>query len=99
MHRPLIVPVSVLLYCKSFNFFNSPALYVFVNIMLLSIMVHSQDHMSITLIYACIDAPGVVLLLFSLVLTRGIDVVRKEFSAPTGLASLIGDDACCEQVS
>ena len=44
------------------------------------------------------EAPGVVLLLLSLVMTRGIDVVRKEYSEQTGLLSLIGDDACCEQV-
>ena len=44
------------------------------------------------------ETPGVVLLLFSLVLTRGISVVAAEFRSALGLVSLIGDDACCEQV-
>ena len=44
-----------------------------------------------------IETPGVLLILLSLLMTRGVDVVQHEFSAPSGLLSLIGEDACCEQ--
>ena len=43
------------------------------------------------------DAPGVLLLLFSLIETRGWAAVAREFRTEYDLVSLIGDDACCEQ--
>ena len=44
------------------------------------------------------DAPGVLLVLFSLIETRGWAAVAREFRTEYDLISLIGDDACCEQV-
>jgi hypothetical protein len=49
-------------------------------------------------LFLTLDSPGVVLILFSLVLTRGPSLVRQEYCAPTGLLSLIGEDGLCEQV-
>jgi hypothetical protein len=40
---------------------------------------------------------GVVLLLFSLVLSRGTERVRKDIRADSSISSLVGGDGCCEQ--
>ncbi len=45
-----------------------------------------------------LDAHGVVLAMYSIIHTHGAARTHQEFASTTGLVSLIGDDACCEQV-
>jgi hypothetical protein len=60
--------------------------------------VHELQHRITENLNLVLETPGVLLVLYSLILTRGTRLVREEFTKYTGLTSLIGEDACCEQV-